>query len=289
MIEAYAFLAMFALQVLAMSVLYPTWFIRKIRAQAENAPVGHLAQLYPDVDFAGARERFLSLYRTVSAGIAASGLLLLGWLSSYMLRPGWDHDDVSDLAAVYFIVQMLPMLCIAVLGARSMNVLRRSLPDGKRKALLQRRGLFDFVSPLSVLLAALGYFVFIALVIYVQQHPFPGFAGLTKKVVGVTSIYAVKALVVYWTLYGKKMNPFESSEDRVHTIGVTVRICVYGCIACVVFVSIDLALGVLDWRYWEPFSLSALFVTTAFLCLRSLRSPPRRPEGDGLSRSVAPQ
>ena len=52
---------------------------------------------------------------------------------------------------------------------------KRSLPEGKRKAILQRRGLFDFVSPFIVFLAVLSYFLFAAFVIYIRQHPFPGF------------------------------------------------------------------------------------------------------------------
>ena len=38
MIEAYAFLAAFPVQILAMSVLYPAWFVRRARAQAASIP-----------------------------------------------------------------------------------------------------------------------------------------------------------------------------------------------------------------------------------------------------------
>ena len=38
MIEAYAFLAVFPVQILAMSVLYPAWFIRYSRRQAASIP-----------------------------------------------------------------------------------------------------------------------------------------------------------------------------------------------------------------------------------------------------------
>jgi hypothetical protein len=73
MIETYAFLAMFTLQILAMSVLYPAWFIRYCRRQATSIPAECLAQLYPGVDVSLARERFLTRYRTLNAGIAVLG------------------------------------------------------------------------------------------------------------------------------------------------------------------------------------------------------------------------
>ena len=75
MIEAYAFLAAFTVQILVLSVLHPAWFTRDARAKGE-------AQL-PGWD-RKSRERFLSVYRAVNAGIAVLGLVLLGWLFSLM-------------------------------------------------------------------------------------------------------------------------------------------------------------------------------------------------------------
>src|SRR5579859_943453 len=110
MIETYAFLATFAIQILAMSVLYPTWFIRYVRLQATSVPAERLAQLYPGVDLSLARDRFLTRYRTLNTGIAALGLLLLGWLCSYLRRPDWGTVPVVALVCVYFMVQaVLPL------------------------------------------------------------------------------------------------------------------------------------------------------------------------------------
>ena len=178
MIEVYVFLAVFPVQILVMSVLYPAWFTRHIRARAKSIPAERLAQLYPGVDLGQARERFLTRYRAVNTVIAVLGLLLLGWLFSYMQRPDWDDGAVEALVTVYFlVVQMLPLVLIAWFATRFNKVHRRSLPEGKRKAILQRRGLFDFVSPFVVFLAVLAYFLFAAFMIYIEQHPFPGFAG----------------------------------------------------------------------------------------------------------------
>jgi hypothetical protein len=98
MIETYAFLAMFTLQVLAMSVLYPAWFIRYARRRVASIPAERLAQMYPDVDVAVAQQRFLTRYSALNMGIAALGLLLLGWLCSYMRRPDWNVRLVEILA-----------------------------------------------------------------------------------------------------------------------------------------------------------------------------------------------
>jgi hypothetical protein len=285
MIEAYTFLVVFTVQILAISVLHPAWFIRYVRVRAMSFPAEHFAQLYPGVDRSVSLERFLTLYRVLNMGIAVLGLLLLGWLFSYMRRPDWDDGPVEALVAVYFAAQMMVQLSlVAWIGVKYSKVLKHSLAEGKRKALLQRRGLFDFVSPSIVFLAVLSYFLFAGFVIYIQQDPFPGFAGYIN-IGAVTLVYALNAFGVYTMLYGRKKNPLETHADRVRAIGVGVKACIYSCIACVVFFSLNFTLVLLDLQRWEPFALSVFFVTSALLCFLGFTAPPRQPEADGLGSS----
>ena len=282
MVEAYAFLAAFTVQILVMSVLLPAWFIRYLRVQAARFPAERLAQLYPGVDLGRAQKRFLTQYRALTTGIAVLGLLLLGWLFSYMRRPDWDEGPVEVLVTVHFLVaQMLPLVLVVWVGVRFNKEHKRSLPEGKRTAILQRRGLFDFVSPFIVFLAVLSYFLFAAFVIYIQQHPFPGFAGLIN-LGAITLVYAVNAITVYWMLYGRKANPFETHAGRLHTIGLTVKSSVYSCIIIVVYLSLNFSLRLLDLKRWEPFSLSVFFVICALVASMGYAAPLRKPEVDEL-------
>jgi hypothetical protein len=124
-------------------------------------------------------------------------------------------------------------------------------------------------------------------VIYTQQQPFPGFAGLIN-LGAITLVYALQAFVVYAMLYGKKSNPFETHAGRVRTIGLVVKSCVYSCIACVAFVSLNFTLGLLGWHRGEPFALSVFFVIVALLSLMGMTARPREPEADGLGSSPVP-
>src|SRR3954467_7233381 len=99
--EAYAFLAMFTIQILAGSVLYPAWLIRHVRAKVASFPVERFAELFPGVDRDRSAERFATRYRAVNMGIGVLGLLLLGWLFSYMRRADWREGPVQALATVY--------------------------------------------------------------------------------------------------------------------------------------------------------------------------------------------
>jgi len=152
---------------------------------------------------------------------------------------------------------------------------KRPLPEPKRTAVLQRRGLFDFISPFVVSLAVMSYLLFIAFVIFLLRHPFTGFAGLVSIGV-VTLVYALNALVVYLMLYGKKGNPFETHEGRLRTIGLAVKSSVYSCIVIVVYLSLNFSLVMLDLQRWEPFALSIFFVIIALLASMGFAVPPRQ-------------
>ena len=177
----------------------------------------------------------LTRYRALNTGIAVLGLLLLGWLFSYMRRPDWDEGTVQRPGhCVFPCADVAAAFSLSGSAARFNKLLKRSLPEGKRKAVLQRRGLFDFVSPFVVFLAVLSYFLFAAFVIYIRQHPFPGFGGLIN-IGAITLVYALNAFVVYMMLYGKKRNPLETHAGRLHAIGLIVKSSVYSCIVVVVF------------------------------------------------------
>jgi hypothetical protein len=277
MIEAYAFLAVFTLQILAISVLIPSWFMRYVRVQAARLSVERLALLYPGVDLGQAQERLLTQYRALTRGIAVLGLLLLGCLFTHMRRPDWDDGPVELLVTVYFLVaQMLPLGLLIWFGVSFNKKHKRSLPDAKRTAVLERRGLFDFVSPFAVVLAVLSYFLFAAFVLYLRQHPFAGFAGLVN-LVGATLVYLSQGIVVYAMLYGKR-NPLETHEGRLRTIGLAVKSSVYSCIVIVAYLALNLALGMLDLQRWEPFVLSMFFVIVALLASMGFAVPPRQPQ-----------
>lgn len=284
MIEVYGFLAVFAVQLLATSVLQPVRLTSHVRRQAASLPTERLAKLYPGVDFDLAREHFFARYRAVNTGIAVLGLLLLGWFFTYMRRPDWDEDPVLLLTAGYFALQLAPIVFVTWLGFRFDQALKRSLPEGKRKATLQRRGLLDYISPFMVFVAVASYFLFVGFVIYVQQEPFPGY-GL----IGVLTLtYALQSIAVYKKLYGKRSNQFETHAARVHAIDLTVKVSVYSCIVCAAFFAFVFAADLMDLRRWLPLALSVCLSACALLMLMSLSAPPREPDVEELgSRPVS--
>ncbi len=281
MIEVYAFLAMFAVQILAMSLLFPARLIKFSREQTMGVSAERLTQRYPGVDHELASNRFLTRIRAGSAGVAVVGVLALGWLFNYMRRPDWHLGTVIALNTVYFLVQFLPLLLAAWMTYRLYKTHELAVPQTKRTATLERRGLFDFVSPSVVFIAALAYVLFVAFALYVRREPTPALF-----LVGVlTLVYAMQAFDVYRALYGKKRSPIDTHAVRTHRTGFSVKLAVYVCLLNSLFFAFMVAIDLLDQKKWVPVAVSGFFVTMSLLLSMGMTALIRRPAVDRLGES----
>ena len=286
MIEVYLFLAMFAVQILGMSVLYPVLFTRFIRTGLKNIPAERVPELYPGVDVGQAHERFLARYRAANTVVVAVGLLLLGWFISYMQRPNWDAGAVGGMLTAYFLLQCSPIILIAWFTTRFNKVHRRLLPEAKRKAILQRRGLFDFVSPFTVLLAILAYFQFVVFMFYVARHPFPGFGGPFLNIGMLSVTYILLGGGVMYLLYGRKIDPLQTHADRMRMIRGVANFYAWMLILSPISVSLSIAQKLLDLEKWGPFAGTVFFLIVTLLLLRTVTAPRRQPDAERLGSSA---
>jgi len=285
MIEVYLFLAIFPVQILGMSVLFPVRLTRLIRTGLKNIPAERLSELYPGVDVGQAHERFLARYRAANTVVVVLGLLLLGWFTSYMQRPNWDLGVVSGMGTAYLMLQYFPILLIAWFTIRFNKVHRRLLREPKRKAFLQRRGLFDFVSPSTVFLAILAYFQYVAVICYAARHPFPGFAGSFANIGIVSLMYILLGASVMYLLYGRKKDPLQTHADRMRMIRGVANFYAWVCILMSVLLSFSIAQKLLDLETWGPFAGTVYSLIITLLLLRGFSTPPRQLEADGLGSS----
>jgi hypothetical protein len=279
-IEAYAFLAMFTVQILAGSVLFPERVIRRVRRWATESGSERFLQMYPKRDFDKSIRLFVALFRAANIVAAMLGVLMLGWFFTQVRHPGSMGELKMPLVG-YIFVQFAPLVLLALYSVvRGFKSLFLPPQEPKRSAILQRRGLFDFVSPLAVALAALAYVGFIAFAIFLDLEIY-GNASLSGEcwtaIAAVTAIYALNTLVIYKYLYGRR-NPLQSHEGRVHSIAVNVKAAVYGSIAVACFFSLMGVVGQPQLTGWQPFALSLFLSTIWLLNLMGMGSPPGKSE-----------
>jgi hypothetical protein len=248
-----------------------------------------MAELYPGFDYNRWASLFATRFRTVNIVIAVLGTLLLFRMFSVIQRPDWA-DEATNLTIIYFLLQMSPLILLSVYSVvRYRKLLFQPTQEPKRKATLERRGLFDFVSPFAVLVAVLSYLLFIPFAILVDLYVYQN-ASLSRycyqAIGGITLAYAINAFIIYKMLYGRK-SPFVSHEGRARTIGMAVKSSVYGSIAVVWFVVLMSFVTKLELESWKPFALSIFLLISALLSSVGWTAPSHKPEIDRLDESPA--
>jgi hypothetical protein len=284
MIEMYGFIAAFLVQIVFFSVLGPLVVIETLRAQIER----FIAERAPPVDPVAITRvvHRLRLFRLLGLATGVIGLLLLIAMVRYMLRPDWTDGPLEAVVPAYFGLQVLPIFMALLTAGLFHDVLKRSLPPQKRKALLEPRGLFDFVPRSAIALALVAYCLHMALLVYIERHPFPGFAGLITNGVMVTVIYVLAAIGISVTLRKMASSPLQGRTERMHAVGLGVRLGVYVCIVSVLNISVNMALILLDEQRWEPTFGSLGLVLIGVLCRGALKEQLRIPAGTGAATSA---
>lgn len=259
MIEVYLFYAAFLAQVILFSLFYPIKFSGKMNATINQ----HSLEIHPEpVDDTKAKQR---TFRILSFSGAVIGLLLLAYFVSYMRSAGWDDGPVETGQLVFFFVQVAPVLLLQIVWLSYCRRLKHAASSSIRKAEMQPRHLFDFISPATIALALFLYIAYCALVVYIAQEPFPGFAGITINIAIPTLVNIVFAVIGFWSLYGKKPYPSQTNQNRLLGIGITIKAAVYSSIAASVKLSIGLLLPLLDLQSYEPLSHSLYYILVFYL------------------------
>lgn len=282
MIEAYAFLGMFIVQILAGSILFPERMIRRVRSWTKDSASERFRQLYPQSDVEESIRRLVTFFRAANIVTAVLGFLMLGWFYTQVRQP----DSMGELKMPlvgYTLVQFAPLVLLALYGvARGFKSFFPRSQEARRTATLQRRGLFDFVSPFAAGLAVLTYAGFIGFAIFLDLEVYDN-ASLSRQfwiaLAAVTAIYALNSFVIYKYLYGRR-NPLQTHRGRVHSIAVNVKGSVYSCIAAAWFFSFLGVVGQPHLKGWLPFTLSFFLSVTWVIILRGMSAPP--PEAEKL-------
>jgi hypothetical protein len=291
MIETYAFLGVFTAQIVVMSVLYPGWISKSCRAEAATFPVARFEALYPNYDFKRTLERHLTWLRVMSIVTAVCGVALMVWLFGYMQRPDWDLRKHWFWVFCYGMAQLL---CTVLIGARAFKFkkLAEPLREKKRIAVLQRRGLFDFVSPAAVTFAIVSYLLLVAYLSYLAQNPAPGYHPIISytRIVTITFVYLFFGFFVYRALYRRKSDPVESNATREFVTGILVRTLVYVSIGFVAILAARTALTVLDLPRWRPSLTSLFFIVFPSLPYLVAKTSPRPSKtSDAISCDISQQ
>ena len=262
--EHMLFHVVFLCQVLLVSFYLPRVILRRMKYVFETYPPSTHPKLYPrPVEYYEGAQR---KYRITNLRILLAGLLLLAVLLVYPRSGEWDHV----IAWWYFIVQFLPVMLLDVSSRREFRLMRSVSSRTTRRAELRPRRLFDFVSPTMIGVAIITYIAFVVLVVYIRQFDFPWFGGYVNIVV-VTIANLGFAGVIFWSIYGRKLNPHQAHADRMRYIETIVPILVFVSIVATIFIALLIVLAALELRSFQPVAQSVYLQLVAVISLQAYR------------------
>lgn len=254
----------FAAQILILSVYIPRKIAEQMRFVFDNYPAEKYPRLYPkSMDYYELRR---SSYSRVNVVIALVGVAILAG----MLFVTHEYDIDNSLALAYFLLQAAPLIWLDISLRNELKLMRQLDSRTTRTANLNPRRLFDVMSPKlfwAVVVVWLGFWVLVA---WFRQFDYPWFGGFANNLI-LTGMNLVFATLLGWRMYGKKLDPHLSDDDRVQQLRTLAWILAVVSIAATLFAVLTISLSAADAKEFRPFAVSIYYQLIALASLKAYR------------------
>jgi hypothetical protein len=265
------FYIVFLSQILLASFYFPRKILSRVRSVIDQYPPSKYPKLYSKpIEY---YEKGQRNYRKMNQIILVVGFMLMFAIGLWdYSSDGWINQIIPF---AFFMVQAIPLVLMEISENTLFKLMRKADMRKRRKAELQPRRLFDFISPAIVGVAIFMNVACIWFYLYRDQYEFHW--GSDAFVISITLIAmnALFAVIIFRNLYGKKLDPHQAGKDRIRQIGVTVKSLVFMSIGASVFIMMQAGINEFDLDYLEP-SIMSLYLQFTMLIglgavLRKLR------------------
>jgi hypothetical protein len=219
-----------------------------MRTVMETYPPNEYPKLY--VSSIDKYKKFQNKFSAFNNILLIMGFSILSAMSMWAYLTGKEISQMIPWA--YFMLQMVPLIMLEVSEFKSLKAMRVSNTNTTKKATIQPRKLFDFVSP-----KLLGFALVILLIAFTIVFYRYGFSEKFYSNIGIilaTNLFF--AGLIYWNIYGTKMDPYQANEDRIKVLKVTVTSMTYVSIAVSIFLSVQMLINMFEWDFLEKSIMS---------------------------------
>jgi len=232
------FYLLFLSQIVLFSVYFPNKIYQRMRYVITHYPSENYPKLYPKP--VGKYHRFHRRYQLANWLITAVGVITL--CLSMAFNSGGEYIEPQILVWMFFMVQFVPVMLIEVSEFSQFKMMRTADKSSVRSATLSPRNLTHFI---AVKWLYLTLFTALSAVFY-------GFylEEFTIDIEG-SAVYAAGIILllntffsglIYWHLYGKKLNPHQTETDRQKQISAAIKSLVFISISASVFLMVTLSI-----------------------------------------------
>jgi len=264
----FLFSIVFLNQLFLMSFYFPRKIANRIRYVLDTYPPSKFPKLYPmPIEYYEDKQRN---YRIINWFILIAGLFLLNYM--FINFPEDSHRERWDQALVFafFMVQFFPVMLLEISSFSLYKIMRKSDSRTARKAELQRRRLFDFISPLLFGLVVFVYAAFVGFIIYFERFNYPWFAGFLNIVI-ITGTNLLFIGIAAWNMFGKKLDPYQSFEDRRRQISLSVKQLAIVSIGMTIYVAFTIVAHAYELRHLSSTFMSIYFQILVWIGLRTIQ------------------
>jgi hypothetical protein len=266
MLDNIYFYIVFLSQILLISYYYPKRILSRASYVLETYPKAEYPKLYlKSTEYYNKKLRNFRIINQI--------ILVVGFILMYAVGM-WDYSTdliiEESIPFLYFMLQASPLILLEISGFTYFKLMRKSDKRTSRKADLQPRRLFDFISPAIV---GPAIFLYIACILFFYNlHQFQFHLSNDTFVIAIslTASNILFAGIIYWNLYGKKLNPYQTSGDRLKQLEVTIKSLVFMSIMASSFLMILEGIEAFELDYLVASLMSLYLQFTVVIGLGSL-------------------
>ena len=266
MLENILFYPIFLSQILLISFYYPKKIFNRMTFVMEKYPPEQYPKLYvKPMGFYKNVIRTFKIANQIILVIGIVGIIGLGYLDL-------SHEgSISELIpAVYFMIQILPVFLMEVFGFAYFKMMRKADTRTTRKAELMPRRLTDFVSPIAVGLAIFMFFACLLFFYLLEGFQYDLRNDTFIILITLCLSNLIFCVIIYWNIYGKKLDPYQAGKDRIRQIEITVKSLVYMSILASIFLIVTKSINAFELDYLETALMSVYLQTVIWLGLGSM-------------------
>jgi len=266
MLDNILFYLVFLSQIWLLSFYYPGKILKRVRTVLKTYPPSKYPKLYnksPDYYELGAK-----IYQVMNKIILLVGIVVICAIGSWDLSSDEEVEGVFTL--LYFMLQMFPVMLMEFSGYAYFKQMRKLNIDGTRRADIQPRHLFDFVSPALVGLAVIINTACILFVFFLDPTPYEIGSDVFVISISLIATNVLFALIIRFNINGKKLDPYQSSKDRTRQIERAVKSLIGISIVASLFIMLNQGMEHFQLDYFEAVTMSLYLQFIAWLSLGAM-------------------
>jgi len=260
-------------QIFLISYYIPGKILKRLQYVHEHFPPEQYPKLYPQ-----SIEKYVIGQRVFK--IANWVIVLIGFAILLAVIFVVDHSTFADdgyisefWPMVYGAIQFLPAIFLELSAFGQLKLMRKANTSTTRTAQLRPRRLFDFMSPQLFGLTIVMYLAAIVVDLYVHEFAVTWTHDTVQRGIVLSATNLLLVALGAWLMYGQRLNPHQSIEDRSTQVRASLGSFLYISIAMSVFFMVQALDDVYDMDFLGATLLSVYYkVIVAISMVLPLRS-----------------